>query len=84
MVLRHPALGVVCGRLAGRARVYFAEAARAMAECPRASVRPARVMSEVYRRVLERLVARGWSELDRPISFSKPAKLLIALRYGLI
>ena len=30
-VLRHPALGVVCGRLALRARAYFAEAAQAMA-----------------------------------------------------
>jgi squalene synthase HpnD len=83
-VLRHPALGVVCGRLARRAQAYFAEAGQAMAECPRASVRPARVMSEVYRRVLDRLVARGWAELDRPVAFSKPAKLLIALRYGLI
>jgi presqualene diphosphate synthase len=83
-VLRHPALGVVCGRLAGRARGYFAEAARAMAECPRASVRPARVMGEVYRRVLDRLEARGWSDPGRPVGLGKATKLLIALRYGLI
>jgi len=83
-VLGHPALGAVCGRLALRARSYFAEAARAMAECPRASVRPARVISEVYRRVLDRLIARGWSRPDRPVSLGKATKLLIALRYGLI
>jgi phytoene synthase len=83
-VLRHPALGPVCGRVAALARGYFEEAGAIMAGCPRASVRPARVMYEVYRRVLDRLEARGWADPARPVSLGKAAKLLIGLRYGLL
>ena len=83
-VLRHPGLAAVCGRVAALARRYFEEAGAVMAGCPRATVRPARVMYEVYRRVLDRLVARGWADPARPVSLGKAAKLLIGLRYGLI
>lgn len=83
-VLRHPGLPAVCGRVAALARRYFVEAGAIMAGCPRASVRPARVMYEVYRRILDRLEARGWAEPARPVSLGKGAKLLIGLRYGLL
>ena len=55
-----------------------------MAEFPRAAARPARVMMEIYRRLLGRLVARGWTQLDEPVTVPKATKILIAARYGLL
>src|SRR5262249_29381827 len=83
-VLRHERLPAVCEDLAVMAQARFAEAAAAMAECPRAAMRPARVMMEVYARILHRLRARGWHRSEEPVSLPKPTKLYIALRYGLL
>ncbi|MSO75412.1 MAG: squalene synthase HpnD [Alphaproteobacteria bacterium] len=83
-VLTHPALGRVCRDMASLAHGHFAAAAAAMAECPRPSVRPARVMLEVYRRTLTALEARGWSKPAEAIAIAKPVKLWIALRHGLL
>jgi presqualene diphosphate synthase len=83
-VLAHPALGLVCQDLARLAHGYFEAAQAAMAECPRPSVRPARVMLEVYRRTLLALEARGWARPAEPVSIAKPLKLWIALRHGLL
>ena len=60
-VLASPALGQVCATLVGRARRHFAEADTIMARSPRRSVRAPRIMSEAYKLILDRLVARGWS-----------------------
>jgi phytoene synthase len=80
--LAHPALGAVCDDLAAIARASFAEAAARLARLDRRTMRPARIMLEVYRRTLEALVARGWQALDRPAGLSKPGKLWIAVRHG--
>jgi phytoene synthase len=84
VVLKHPRLGGVCDKLAGIAEQHFIDAHRAMAECDRRAMRPARAMGAVYHAQLRRLQRRGWQKLDEPISLSKPLKLWIALRYGLI
>lgn len=84
VVLRHPGLPAVCGELARLAQGYFEEAEAAMAACPRRSMRPARVMMEVYRRILRRLIAGGWRRPDEAVSLPKATKLFIALRYGLL
>ena len=60
-VLASPALGPVCATLVERARRHFAEADAIMARSPRRSVRAPRIMSEAYKLILDRLVARGWS-----------------------
>jgi phytoene synthase len=83
-VLSHPKLPEVCDELAVRAERHFDDARAAMRACPRAAMRPARVMMAVYRSILRRLRARGWRRLTQPVSLSKPAKLLIALRHGLV
>jgi hypothetical protein len=41
-------------------------------------------MMTIYRRILERLVRRGWQRLDEPVEVSKPEKIWIALRHGLL
>jgi presqualene diphosphate synthase len=83
-VLRHPALPEVCGALAERARQRFADADRLLAHGERRQLRPALVMMQVYRRTLERLVARGWQRLDQPVRLAPPERLWLALRHGLL
>jgi len=83
-VLEHHALPAVCGELAALARRRFAEAGAALAKCPRRPMRPARVMMEVYRRILDRLIHRGWQRLEEPVRIGKPLKLWIALLHGVL
>jgi presqualene diphosphate synthase len=83
-VLDHPALPAVCAALAERARQRFEEADRRFADSARRQMRPALVMMQVYRRTLERLIARGWQRLDQPVRLAKPERLWLALRYGLL
>ncbi|MDA8249504.1 MAG: presqualene diphosphate synthase HpnD [Rhodospirillales bacterium] len=81
--LAHPALAVVCGKLARRAHGYFAEAATAMRRCDARAMRPARLMGATYAAILARVERRGWRDLDAPAKLPKWQKLWIALRYGL-
>jgi phytoene synthase len=83
-VLRHPALASVCDELAGRAKRHFTAAGEIMNQCSRQAVKPARIMMEVYRRTLSRLVDRGWQRWAEPVSLSPSAKLWVALRYGMM
>ena len=39
---------------------------------------------EIIRRVLDRMIANGWRNLDDDAGLSKPEKLWITLRYGLL
>ena len=41
-------------------------------------------MGAVYRATLVRLRQRGWRDLDAPVQLSKPLKLWLALRHGLL
>jgi presqualene diphosphate synthase len=84
LVLGDQRLRVACDKLAMIAEQHFTDAHRAMAECSRRAMRPARAMGAVYHAQLRRLRRRGWQKLEEPISLSKPLKLWIALRYGLI
>jgi phytoene synthase len=82
--LRDPGLPEVCAALAGRARTRFADAERHFGRGDRRALRPALVMMHVYRRTLERLIARGWRQLDDPVRLTRPERLWLALRYGLL
>ena len=41
-------------------------------------------MMKNYQLVLARLCAADWRDLDAPVRVSKPAKLWIAFRYGIL
>ena len=84
LVLRHPALPLVCADLAAMARAKFTEAERAMADCPRRPMRPAALMKAMYRAILDRLERRGWRALDQPVKTPKALKLWLVVRHGLI
>jgi phytoene synthase len=83
-VLAHPALPKVCAEVARMARGRFAEAERAMADCPRRAMRPAALMKAMYRAILDRLERRGWTALDRPVKTPKALKLWFVVRHGVI
>ncbi len=82
-VLAHPALDGVCRGLAADARHRFARSAELIEACDRRAVRPAVLMMEVYRRVLDRLEERGWAPPRTPVRVSRPEKIWLALRFGL-
>ena len=83
-VLGRPGFSAVCRELAEWNYGCYEKARELLAGCDRKAVRPARIMMEVYRRILDRLVARGWEKpaLSRPVRVSKLEKLWIACRYG--
>jgi phytoene/squalene synthetase len=83
-VLRHPALPQVCAELVAMARGKFAEAERAMADCPRRPMRPAALMKAMYQPILGRLERRGWTALDQPVKTPRALKLWLVVRHGLI
>jgi len=84
VVLRHPALPSVCRDLAAVAERHFVEAEAAMARCSRRAMRPAAVMGAFYRAMLIALLKAGWRDPSARVSLSKPQKLWLVLRHGLV
>ncbi len=81
-VTAHPALKLVCADVAAMAKARFAGSVAAMRHCPRSTMRPAAMMSAVYRATLDRLEVRGWDAPRQPVKVPKLKKLWIALRAG--
>jgi squalene synthase HpnD/squalene synthase HpnC len=82
--LDDPGLVPVCDALALHAQARFADAERHFGRGDRRQLRPALIMMHVYRRTLDRLIARGWRQLDDPVRLARPERLWLALRYGLL
>jgi len=82
VVLNHPRFPQVCDTLAAVARRRFDQANATILHCDADKIRPAVMMMEIYRRILEKLAHRGWLNLHLPVAISGPGKLWIALRYG--
>jgi phytoene synthase len=83
-VLRHPALPAACRDLAAIAEAHFADADQAMARCSRRAMRPAALMAAFYRAMLDALLRSGWRDPSARIGLSKPRKLWLVLRRGLL
>ena len=82
-VLRDPGLGEACAWLAERARRRYREAdaiRSRMAAADAHSLLPAVIMAAIYRRLLRRIVARGWGAARAPVALGGAEKLWIALR----
>jgi phytoene synthase len=80
--MENPGFSKACDVLAGIGVRRFEQAAEVISCCEREKVRPAIMMMEIYRRILGRLMHRGWKNLFLPVGISKVGKLWIALRYG--
>ncbi|MGE5271532.1 MAG: presqualene diphosphate synthase HpnD [Thiohalocapsa sp.] len=83
-VLRHPALPAACRDVATIAEGHFAAAAEAMRRCSRRAMRPAAVMAAFYRALLDAMLRSGWRDPGARVSLSKPQKLWLVLRHGLL
>lgn len=83
-VLSHPALPQACHWLVERARAHFAEAEKVMARSARRAVRAPRIMSEVYRAMLEGMVVRGWAPPRQKVRLSRVKLVGILLRYAFV
>ncbi len=82
--LRNPRLPLVCEELAATALRDFDEAAGLIAREGRRELRAAAVIMMIYRRLLDRLLARGFVRYAEPVRLGKTQKMWIALRYGLL
>ncbi|HYZ32883.1 MAG TPA: squalene/phytoene synthase family protein [Crenalkalicoccus sp.] len=60
-IVAHPRFAAICARLAGRACEGFARAEAEIATYDHQALLPAAVMMWGYRRLFERLLARGWA-----------------------
>jgi squalene synthase HpnD len=83
-VLRSPTLSQACDEVVERARLHFAEADKIMRRCPRRAVRAPRVMGEVYRSILDLLVARGFSAPRVPVHVPRARIAWLVLRHALV
>ncbi len=82
-VIDNPAVAAVCDELSEVALNRFAEAREAFAGCDRKALKPAFAMMDVYRLLLRRMQARGWTRLDKRVQIGPLAKLWIALKHML-
>ena len=87
-VTGHAAYPDMWRELADLARCRFGDARQAIARCNRRKMAPARIMLEVYERVLMRMMALSDDGLRRPDCgkqlVGRGEKLAIALRYGFL
>lgn len=83
-VLTHPAFPKACDMLAAIAENKFRESKAILATCDRHQMRAATVMMEVYRRIFDRVTARGWRRIAEPVSLSKLEKVWVLFRYGIL
>jgi phytoene synthase len=79
-----PRLGMACTIVADRARAHFIEAQAIMSASPRRMVRAPKIMEEVYRKLLDDMVARGWARPRARVHVNKPRLVWIALRHGFV
>jgi len=83
LVLIHPALGAACAPVIERAKNHFRAADAIMDRSPRGVIRAPRIMAEAYKRILTRLVERGFSAPRVPVRLNKPLLLWILIRHAL-
>jgi presqualene diphosphate synthase len=78
-----PSLPRVCAALVARARAHFAKSDEIMDAQPRREVRAPRIMSGVYRCLLERTVDRGFDIPRTKVTKPRARLLWIVARYAL-
>jgi phytoene synthase len=83
-VLTSASLGQVCEAVAARALSHFHEADVIMARNPRRTVKAPRIMEEVYRIMLQGMMARGWAPPRTRVSVSGLRLSWIAVQYAII
>ncbi|HZL32038.1 MAG TPA: presqualene diphosphate synthase HpnD [Pseudolabrys sp.] len=83
-VTAHPRIDVACRFVAERARTHFITSDAIMAAAPRHVIRAPKIMEEVYRKLLDDMVAQGWTRPRVRVHVNKPRLIWIALRHGFV
>lgn len=83
-VAAHPGLAQVCQPVIERARRHFDKADEIMTQSPRRAVRAPRIMGEVYRAMLDGMLARGFAPPRERVRIGKPRLAWILLRYAIV
>ena len=83
-VLASPQLDSACAQLIRTARNHFDKADEIMSSASRRTVRAPRIMGEVYRLILERMVIRGFAPPRPPIRVGRLRLVWIVMRYAFI
>lgn len=79
-ILSDPGLPLVCKKISEMAQCYFEQANKAMAQCKPSAMKPARMMEESYRPILNILSKRGFDYTQGRASLPKWRKLKLAAR----
>ncbi len=69
---------------ASRAEAWYAKAGSLLDSSDLPAMRPARIMEEIYHRTLRKIAASGYDVLGGTIRISRPARLAVAFRYGVL
>jgi len=83
-VLASPGLADACDWLAKAALDHYAAADALMRDAPRKLVRAPRLMSVVYRDILEKTIARGWGAPRTRVRVPRAKLIWLLLRHGLV
>lgn len=83
-VLASPGLADACDWLAKAALDHYAAADALMRDAPRKLVRAPRLMSVVYRDILEKTIARGWEAPRTRVRVPRAKLIWLLLRHGLV
>ncbi|MBU8536489.1 squalene/phytoene synthase family protein [Falsiroseomonas tokyonensis] len=78
LVLQHPGFALCCAELAARAEAGFAQAALELQDHDAAAMKPARIMMWGYRRLLQRMLARGFAHPRTRPRLTRVEKLRMA------
>jgi phytoene synthase len=82
-VLADPAVDAACRWVAAKAREHYRHADQIMSGRPKGRLRPPRLMSAVYGRILNKMEREGWATPRERVKLSKPALIWILIRRGL-
>ena len=69
-----------CEQLAALAMQQYETAQTFLSKIERNQSRAPRVMMAVYKGLFNKLLARGWNNLDRPVSLTKPEKIYLVFK----
>jgi squalene synthase HpnD/squalene synthase HpnC len=77
-IVAHPGFAACCAELAARARDGFAAAERDLRHHDARAMKPARIMMWGYRRLLDRMIARGFDHPRTRLRLTRAEKLRMA------
>ena len=83
-VISDPRLPQACQALAALAATHFARAEEAMASCPPAAMKPARLMAAYYRAIHQKLCKGQFKNPHRRVRLTAWQKLFLAFRVGVL